>query len=92
MNKQISIYILSNTKFKGAINPDNKAGYISIEINSYSNITLTDNSNCDAITNSDYTNSNIMKNSFTFNGLEENSSSSLLIRKMILLLLICLMI
>ena len=87
----INIY-LSHTKFKGAINPDNKAGYISIEINSYSNITLTDNSNCDAITNSDYTNSNIMKNSFTFNGLEENSSSSLLIRKMILLLLICLMI
>ena len=86
---------LVNTKFKGAIDPDNKAGYVNIHMISNSNITLTGNSNCDYFYSADQTNSNLIKNSFSLNGLEEeeeDSSSILLNSKMMLLLLVCFMI
>ena len=77
---------LTNTKFKGAINPDDKAGYVRLTMNKKSNITLTGNSNIDSFDNLDQTNSNIIKNSFSMSGLEEDSSSNLLFSKIMILL------
>ena len=77
---------LTNTKFKGAINPDDKAGYVRLTMNKNSNITLTGNSNIDSFDNLDQTNSNIIKNSFSMSGLEEDSSSNLLFSKIMILL------
>ena len=92
-DEKANIYLeLVGTKFKGAINPDNKADYVNINMMSNSNITLTGNSNCDEFSNYDQTNSNIIKNSFSLSGLKEYSSSSLLVSKMMLLLLVCFMI
>ena len=87
-------FILTNSKFVGAINPDGKAGYINFFIDKKSSVTLTGNSNCDDFYSADQTNSNVNKNSFTLGGLvgDEDSGSNVLISKIMLLLLAYLLI
>lgn len=91
-NTHLSIS-LQSSNFTGAINPDGKAGYIDFFMSESSTLTLTGNSNFDAYYNADRTKSNVITNSFSMNGVEEDDSSlSILCSKFMLLLLVCLLV
>ena len=90
-NTHLSIS-LQKSNFTGAINPDGKAGYINFFMSESSTLTLTGNSNFDEYYNADQTKSNVITNSFSMNGVEEDSSLSILCSKLMLLLLVCLLV
>lgn len=88
-NADINLNIQGSSKFKGAINPDGKAGFVNVFIAEGATVTLTGDSNVDEYYNSDQTKKNVITNGFKLDP-EEDSSLGLLSSKVMLLLIACL--
>ena len=90
-NANLNILIQSGATYKGAINPDGKAGFVNVFIAEGATVELTGDSNVDEFVNSDQSKKNVITNGFKLDP-EEDSSLGLFSSKLMLLLLACLVI